>query len=287
MKLQLDTTVQIHRLLNRSDDTVNQRLESLKESAESVEASTYSKKEYSFSVLKDCCTMLARVTRTKSLKDALDFIGRYGSYKKRFHTRMLTIMWKFFLQGQIKGDWKDYDENRRDEILGEEFARFLRIYIPVLWESFEEGLVLPLQNRTKCPFAHKEPKDNGRTFELNIKIKCKESDGCALTNLIMGERARCLKLLDKLMELEDREKTEELKKIQFVLEKFFEGGDKGICYEKCNQGIGDLIIAIETHTNRTLVTTNARESRIISPAIGQEHIIIPVKETSTEVVQSV
>jgi len=283
MKLKLDTTIQIHRLLNRSDDTVNQKLESLKDSTESIEASTYSKKEYNFSVINDCCTMLARVKRTKSLKDALDFINHYGSYKSRFRSRMTAVMWKFYISNTIKSNWVNYNENERDKILGEQFAQFLRMYIPIFWESFENGLNLPLQDRTKCPFAHIEPRDNGKTFELITKRKCKESSGCALKNLIMGERIRGLKLLAKLKTIKDEEKTEELKKIQIVLERFFEGGDTEFCYEMCNQGIGDMIIALETHADRTLVTTNAKESRVISPAICQECIIIPVIEQCVEV----
>ena len=280
MKLQLDTTVQIHRLLNRSDNTVNLRLESLKESAVSIEASTYTKKEFSFSLVKDCCTMLARINRTKSLLDAMNFINLYGSKRKRFQSRMLAVMWKYQVSYTLKENWGDYGENKRDEILGEQFAQFLRIYIPTIWENFEKGLNLPLQDRTKCIFAHLGPKDNGRTFDLKTKRKCKDSIGCVLKNLIRGERTKGLKLLERLKKLEDDEKTKEIKKIQLVLERFFEDGDNEICYEMCNQGIGDFIIAIETHSDRTLVTTNTKESSIISPAICQEHIIIPVKDKS-------
>lgn len=280
MKLQLDTTVQIHRLLNRSDNTVNLQLESLKESAVSIEASTYTKKEFSFSLVKDCCTMLARINRTKSLLDAINFISIYGSKKIRFRSRMLAVMWKYQVSNTLKENWGGYDENKRDEILAQQFAQFLRIYIPTIWESYESGLDLPLQDRTKCIFAHIEPKDNGRTFDLKTKRKCKESIGCVLKNLIKGEHKRGLKLLEKLKVLKDNEKTTEIKKIQLVLERFFENGDNEICYEMCNQGIGDFIIAIETHSDRTLVTTNIKESSIISPAICQEHIIISVKDKS-------
>jgi len=280
MKLQLDTTVQIHRLLNRSDNTVNIKVESLKESAVSIEASTYTKKEFSFSLVKDCCTMLARINRTKSLLDAMNFIDLYGSKKKRFRSRMLAVMWKYQVSRTLKENWSDYSENKKDEILGQQFAQFLRIYIPTIWENFENGLNLPLQDRTKCLFAHIRPKDNGRTFELKTKRKCRESNGCVLKNLIRGERKRALQLLERLKILKDDEKTKELKQIQLVLERIFENGDNEICYEMCNQGIGDLIIAIETHSEKTLVTTNTKETSIISPSICQKHIIIPVKDKS-------
>lgn len=278
MKLQLDTSVQIHKLLNRSDDPVNAGLNTLTEKAESVEASTYSKKEFSFSLIKDCCSMLARLNRTKSLRDALRFIEQYGSYKKRFQGRMLAVFWRFSIRQTIKDMWPYYDDNKRDSILAEEFARFLRLYIPALWEDFERGLTLPLQDRTKCPFAQMPPVDNGKTFELATKRKCNASFQCVLTNMIKGERRRALKLLEKLRELEVHEKTRELKKIEMVLESFFEKDNKQIFYEMCNQGIGDLIISLETLQDRTLITTNAKESNVISPAISQEYIILPMKK---------
>jgi len=272
MRLQLDTSVQIHKLLNRSDDPVNSSLNDLSKNSESVEASTYSKKEFSFSLIKDCCSMLARLNRTKSLRDALLFIEQYGSHKKRFQGRMLAVFWRFFISRTIKDNFPNYDDNKKDNILAEEFVRFLRLYIPALWEDFERGLTLPLQDRTKCPFAQRPPKDNGKTFELTTKRKCNSSSQCALTNMIKGERRRALKLLVKLRELEDHDKTLELKKIERVLENFFEKDNKQICYEMCNQGIGDLIISLETLLDRTLITTNAKESNVISPAISQEYI---------------
>ena len=280
MKLQLDTSVQICRLLKSSDDPVNVSLKAITQEAQSVEASTYSKKEFGFSLISDCCTLLARLNRTKSLSDALNFIDKYGYYKKRFRGRMLAICWKFFIRQTIKDSWENYDENKRDIILAEEFARFLRLYIPILWEEFEEGLTLPLQDRTKCPFAHKPPVDNGKTFEFVTKRMCSASNNCALPIMIAGERRRALKLLDRLRRLNKDENTQELKKIKRVLECFFVKNDKNICYEMCNQGIGDLVIALETLVDRTLITTNAKEANIISPAISQEFKVLPFGNTT-------
>lgn len=280
MKLQLDTTLQIHRLVTPPNDAVHSEFNAIAKEAESVEASTYSKKEFAFSLIKDCCTMLARVTRTKSLSDAWQFIDRYGSLKKRFRGRMLSVCWKFQISETIKGEWVNYDPATRDRILAGQFAQFLRLYIPIFWESFENGLNLPLQDRTKCPFAYRGPVDNGKTFDLTTKRKCNPSSNCALPNLITGEHDRALKLLASLRALQDQDRTEELRKIEDVLESFFEKREKAMCYEMCNQGIGDLIIALETHPDRTLVTTNAKESNIISPAISQQYIVLPSKRTT-------
>lgn len=277
MKLQLDTTVQIHRLMNPPDDHVNSALTALRGEAESVSASTYSKKEFAFSLIRDCCTMLARVHRTKSLKDALDFIDTYGCKKIRFRPRMLSVFWKFMIRETIRGDLGKCDASERDRFLGQEFEQFLRVCIPAFWESFEECVELPLQDRTKCPFAQMAPIDNGATFDFTTKRKCKPSCNCALPNLIRGERKRALKLLERLRGLEGNRKTDELKKIELVLESFFERTNEEICYEMCNQGIGDLIIALETLPDRTLVTTNAKESEVISPAIEQEYVVLPLR----------
>lgn len=276
MKLQLDTTVQIHRILYPPNDPTNSELNKLIEQADSIEATTYVKKEYAFSVIKDCCTMLARLIRSMSLCDSLQFIHRYGSFKKRFQGRMLAVVYKFFISKTIQLELGKYNEMERDRALANEFARFLRVIIPELWERFEEGLSAPLQDRTKCPFALNSPKDNGKTFELKSKRKCDRLCGCALNKLIRGEHSRALKLLDRLRNLKADEKTDELDKIRVVLESFFEKDNEEICFKMCNQGIGDLIIAIETLPDRMLITTNAKESNIISPAIGQEHVVLPV-----------
>lgn len=278
MKLQLDTTVQIHRLMNPPNDQINSELTALRGKAESVSASTYSKKEFAFSLIRDCCTMLTRIHRTKSLKDALDFIDRYGCKKIRFRSRMLSVFWKFMIGETIRGELVKCDSIKRDRILGQEFEQFLRVCIPAFWESFEEGLDLPLQDRTKCPFAHIAPIDNGATFDFTIKRKCNPSYNCALPNLIHGEHKRALKLLERLRSLEVNRKTDELKNIELVVETFFERTNEEVCYEMCNKGIGDLIIALETLPDRTLVTTNAKESDVISPAIEQEYVVLTLRK---------
>lgn len=275
MNYQLDTTVQIHDLLDPPNHEINSELSKLLRKAELIAASTYTKKEFAFSVIRDSCTWLTRVTRTKSLSDALDFIDKYGSSKKRFRGRILVVLCKFFIRETIKENWGTNDENTRDRIGGENLAKFLRILIPELWERFGRLANVPLQDRTKCPLAHKPPTDNGRTFDFVTKRKCRESSGCALSDLMRSERKRAIKLLARLHELEDELQTDELRKIKLVIEAFFEREDENMCYELCNQGIGDLIISLETPEDRTLLTTNAKETVVISTAIGQNHIILP------------
>jgi hypothetical protein len=89
------------------------------------------------------------------------------------------------LQADSIGDFEVrpyYDDNKMDNILAEEFARFLRLYIPALWEDFERGLTLPLQDRTKCPFAQRPPvvqfildyKKGDYCYHFDSLEKCKE-----------------------------------------------------------------------------------------------------------------
>jgi len=275
MNYQLDTTVQIHDLLDTPEHEVNSELSKFLRKAELIAASTYTKKEFAFSVIRDSCTLLTRVTRTKSLRDALDFIDKYGYSKKRFRGRILAVLWRFYIRDTIKVNWGTNDESTRDRIGGENLAKFLRILIPELWESFGRLANVPLQDRTMCPLARKPPTDNGRTFDFVTKRKCSEFSGCALSGLMRSERKRAIKLLARLHELKDELKTNELRKIQLVIEAFFEREDEKMCYELCNQGIGDLIISLETPEDRTLLTTNAKETVVISTAIGQNHIILP------------
>lgn len=273
MKIQLDTSVQIRRLTCPPSDAVNSALQRLVEEASFVEVSTYAKKEFAFSMIKDCCTMLARLSRRRSMRDALDFIQQHGHYKARFVGRMMAVYWRFEIRDVIRADWKNRSVEARDRILAQEFARFLRVYIPVLWEDFESN-VDAVPDRTKCPFARQGPIDNGRTFELRSRRKCDSSLGCALPRMIAGERERASQVLAGLKECADEDKTRELRQIEEFLREFLHGGDPSVSFEMCNQGIGDLIIALETPPDRTLVTSNEKETRIISPAMGQDHRIL-------------
>jgi len=278
MRIQLDTSVQIHRLTHLPSDTINSQLRHLMDEASSAEVSTYAKKEFAFSMIKDCCTILARLSRRKSMQDALNFIHQYGHYKPRFIGRMMAICWLFQMGDQTYSNWKNLSLEARDRIVAEEFARFLRVYIPVLWEEFESN-VSAVSDRTKCPFARQGPIDNGRTFELRSKKKCDSSLGCALAKMIAGEKDRASQVLAALKQCSAESKTLELKKIEDFLDKFIGADDPGVCFKMCNQGIGDLIIALETPLDRTLVTTNEKETRIISSAMCQDFRILGPPET--------
>ena len=280
MKIQLDTSVQIHKLTHPPSDAVNSELQRLVDQASFVEISTYAKKEFSFSMIKDCCTMLARLTRTKSMRDALNFVHQYGHHKGRFIGRMMAVYWRFQMRDVTHSDWGTRPIEERDRILADEFARFLRVYIPVLWEEFEsEADGVP--DRTKCPFARQGPTDNGTTLDHRTKRKCDSSLGCALAKMISGERNRASQVLVALKECTDEDKTKELRTIEAFLERFM-GGDTSASFEMCNQGIGDLIIALETLPDRTLVTSNEKETRIISPAINQDSRILRPQHDQTQ-----
>jgi len=94
--------------------------------------------------------------------------------------------------------------------------------------------------------------------------------------MLIGEKERALKLLEYLRRIDnnDERKTEELKTIQEFLEMFYEKGNMDVCYEICTQGIGDLIIGLETLPDRTFITTNYKESEILCPAILQNYNIL-------------
>ena len=94
--------------------------------------------------------------------------------------------------------------------------------------------------------------------------------------MIIGEKKRAKKLLIELRKIEDSDskKTNELKSIEKFLGYFFEEGQEDICYELCNKGLGDLIIALETPSENVLVTTNFKEYDVICSAINQEYQLL-------------
>ncbi len=284
MRIQLDTSVQIHRLTHLPSDAINSELQRLVGEASSTEVSTYAKKEFAFSIIKDCCIILARLCRKKSLRDAFEFIHQYGSHKPRFISRMMAVYWSFQMKGQTYDNWKNASVETKDRILAEGFSRFLRVYIPVLWEEFESN-VNAVSDRTKCPFARQGPIDNGTTFELKSRRKCDPSLGCALAKMITGEKDRASQVLVGLKECPDADRTPELKRIEEFLEVVLSRDVPDVCFEMCNQGIGDLIIALETPLDRTLVTSNEKETRVISPAMRQDYRILGQEKGKREPAQ--
>jgi len=284
VKLQLDTTISFHRLIHsHKDDKVTNDFAELVNQAQSVHASTYTKKEFAFSLINDCCAFQAHLYTTKSFLESYKWIHRYGYYRPRSRTRMCDMLAQFVFD-KYGSELVSCDAQTKDRILAQRLFEYLRTIILDLWERFDEGLYLPLDDRTKCPFAWIGPIEKGRVFKMDIRssvYRCNGSEGCTLKNMLKGkaEKRRAIKLLNALRIIPDAHprKTSQLKKIEEFLEEFFENGLESTCYEKCNSGIGDLIIALETLADRTLVTTNAQEYEIICPAISQDYRILPMQ----------
>jgi len=281
MKLQLDTTVSFHKCLDRPDDPINRQYEDLREKAESVHASTFTKREFAFSLINDCCALQAHLVTHGSFIEGISWIQKYGYYRKRFAPRMLDMI-AFFVLERYGTELIGTDEQSKDRIIAKHLFEYLRLVIPELWDRFEENIRTPLDDRTKCPFARQDPLEKEGIYTIKCKSPrwpCDGSEQCKLKNMVRGERERALILLEQLRSIPDSDpkKTTELETIQETLKTFFEDGDEDICYEKCIKGIGDMVIALETDPRRTLVTTNAKETEIISPAISQKSIILKDK----------
>ncbi len=277
MKLQIDTTISFHRLMDCLEDDILPQYNKLKENADLVKASTYSRKEFAFSLISDCCAFQARLLRTQSFSDAYTWIDKQGAFKGRFGQRIHAIFLQFILE-QYGHELVSGDKQKKNEIITRRLIEYLRLFIPEMWERFEEDIDLPLTDRTHCPFAQIGPKEQSEVYVLRTKKKCKESQGCSLQKMMNGEKERASKLFAKLksMKNNDPKKTDELKKIEGVLKSFYEDDAKDAIFENCNKGIGDLIISLETHQEHVLVTTNYKESSIISEAIGQDCVILRV-----------
>lgn len=275
MNLQLDTTISYHKLLDLAGDKILEQYLEIAEKASAVYASTFSRKEMAFSLIYDCCLFLQKLIETNSFVESYQWIDQYSSRRKRFGPRMHNILSNFIVD-QFGTRLRVKDKGERDRLLAQKLKEYLRVTIPELWDRFEVGIDLPLKDRTKCTYGNAPPKEIGEVFVQKKKNRCKSDEGCALRNMILGEKERAEKLLDCLKRISnsDDTKTEELKKIQGFLEDFFDKGQYDKCFEMCNVGIGDLVIALETPGENTLITTNEKETRVISPAIGQKFQIL-------------
>lgn len=280
MKLQLDTTVIFHCILDRCDDPIMLLYGQLKKQADSVHASTFTKKEFAFSLISDCCSFQAKLFNTKSFLEAYTWIDKYSYFKKRFGPRIHEMLAHFILE-HYGNEILECDVQTKNRVIAEHLLEYLRLIIPELWERFDNGLTLPLDDRTKCAFAYIGPVEEGRVFRIRTKTArhpCDGSEGCSLESMLKGKdsRRRALSLLKALQGMpdSDEKKTRELKQIQRFLQEFFESGRCTSCYEMCNKGIGDMVIALETLPDRTLVTTNTKEYEIICTAISQNYYVI-------------
>lgn len=276
MNLQLDTTVSFHKILQRFDDPIHQRYEEIKKEADSVHASTFTKKEFAFSLISDLCGLQAHLFSNGSYAEAYRWIDKYGWFRKRFAVRIHEMLAYFTLE-HYGSEILDCDLATKDKILAQKLLGYLRIIIPEFWERFDEDLNLPLDDLTECPFAAIGPIEKGGLFIFSRKSAqhpCSVSEGCALAKLLTSKdvKEKGILLLQELQSMLDdnADKTDELKKTEDFLRRFYEKGEKGICYEMCNGGIGDVIIAMETLPTRTLITTNSKEFALICPAIHPE-----------------
>ncbi len=287
MKVQLDTTASFHRVLPLYDDDISEQLTNICESADSVHASSYTKKEFLFSIIYDFCQLQARLYVSGSLMESYRYIKRvaYGSTRRAF--RMVDAL-AFFVFTHYGQDVIDGDDAQKDSILAQKLFDYLHTIIPELWERFEDGVFQPLDDRTKCPFPRTGPIQEGDVYRVSPRKTgrwpCDGSEGCSLANMIGKQRKRAMKLLDKLRFIPntDDTKTSELKTIQKFMQAFFQDNEQESCYKLCNAGIGDFIIAMETYPDRTLITTNAAEYDVICPAISLEHIILHRNRKNTD-----
>jgi len=278
VKLQLDTTIFFHKAQKRPYDLIREKFLELKRGADSLHASTYVKREYISALINDCCSFQAKLYSTGSYYQSVEWLSRYGNFHKRYKQRIDDIIAVFHINHNSV-DFEGLNQIERDKKLAQALCDYLRILIPELYESFEEDLVLPLDDRTHCFFSNKEPLECGNVFNIEVKTpysKCSSKYNCTLQKMLIGEKERALKLLEYLRRIDnnDERKTEELKTIQEFLEMFYEKGNMDVCYEICTQGIGDLIIGLETLPDRTFITTNYKESEILCPAILQNYNIL-------------
>jgi len=272
VNLQLDTTVSFHKVLQCSSDPILDLYKEARKDVDSVHASTFTKKEFAFSLISDCCSLQAHLFSKCSFIESWKWIEQYGSFRKRFAGRMRNKLLSFILK-EYGRKVECFDNATKDKILALRLLEYLRVVIPELWERFDECLDLPLDNRTKCPFATIGPIEHAGVFRLKKKNTCDGSEGCVLINLLRGKdgKHRGMDLLQELKKISDDDpvKSKELKIIESFLESFYEKGQHQTCYEMCNRGIGDLVIALETFPYRTLLTTNAKEFVVICKSIKQ------------------
>jgi len=273
MNLQLDTTVSFHRTLQRFDDPIFEHYKEIEEEADSVHASTFTKKEFVFSLISDLCGLQSHIVSRGSFVEACRWLERYGWFRKRFGGRMREML-AYFIVERYGSEVIFVEPATKDKILAQRLLEYLRVIIPEFWERFDEDLDLPLDDLTECPFAKTGPKEENHIFKIKSKTSthpCDGSEGCAIMALLSGGdvRQKGISLLELLrsMSHDDPNKTDELKKMEDFLGRFYEKGEHNLCYEMCNGGIGDLIIAMETLSARTLITTNSKEFSLICPPI--------------------
>lgn len=276
MNLQLDTTVSFHKTLKRFDNPLFELYKGMEKEADSVHASTFTKKEFAFSLISDLCGLQAHIISKGSFIEAYKWLERYGWFRKRFGGRMREML-AYFIVDRFGTEVLNYDLATKDKILAQRLLEYLRIIIPEFWERFDEDLRLPLDDLTECPFARTGPKEEYNIFKITTRTSrhpCNGSEGCSIVALLSSENVQekgisFLQVLHSMPD-DDPQKTNELKKIENFLDRFYEEGEHNVCYEMCNGGIGDLIIAMETLPERTLVTTNSKEFAVICPSIHPE-----------------
>jgi len=97
MKLQLDTTIFFHKTQKRPYDLIKDKFLELKKHAESLHASTYVKREYIAALINDCCSFQAKLYTTGSYYQSVEWLSKYGYFRKRYKQRIDEIITVFHI----------------------------------------------------------------------------------------------------------------------------------------------------------------------------------------------
>jgi hypothetical protein len=261
----LDTTIQVHRVVDEHDDEIMRSVADALRQAKPHIVCAYSRMEYKRVVLQNYALALRYLCEEQSFFGALRRAMRIQRRPRRVSTLISILAWT----GQQAAGVVDVEEGSElDRMLTQRSIAYLRNVIRFLWARFEGDV--EIVDRLQCQRGREAPRPtNNGGFDASIPETACRDRGCNNANVFRAELPR-LRMVAKAIEMAPAEhQTDELKQAARAIEAALSNPNRLYDHPRCLE-LADVWIHLEAVMAQLadFATSNYRESRVFCPALG-------------------
>ncbi len=265
----LDTTVQLDR---RKTESRRKKIEALLNGFDWKFSTGISLLEFKATVIQECLTIHNQLRRSGAaftrVRDALlEKKGQQISLRAHIFNNVLQV---------FAGSFDITEE--KDRLLAEKARLLLENIIPRLYDWFaKESVDTVLNAGLDCDRAKEPPRKKTAAFEANIP-ECKRGKNkfCHVEEVIREEGPTLLKSLEPHLAA-----SEQLQRAAEVFQSVFTNPKADLSHSNCRNA-GDCLSTLEAKGKAThALSSNAKEWKPLSDALGFEFVLISYLEEKT------
>lgn len=259
LDLFLDTSAQFNR--HSLDKESRQEIEGLLNSSRITGSSTYARLEFKMSFLRDLAYLHGKLRQLESIPHVLSHLSKLPPPHDRKLRRTLDHLARFWQN--IPGD----DTARMDAII-----LCIEQQVLSIWRWFDDSVDY-LADGTGCVRSRESPRFHRGHLEVILKNCRRDQIRCRIHRFFTENRELFEKMASKIDSLAYEERTKELIRLQQVTDQA--SADATIlCDDRICRKIGDALIGVDGKEFPSIVSSNAKEFRVISEAVGNNFIQI-------------